>query len=87
MLGSISIYKSSGIWGCDAVWNHKTILHFFGKALTGAVEGSVDTDSAISTPTKTFSLHWVPSDLAGEERDLLLPTAHVTLIFPRYINN
>lgn len=69
------------------VWNHKTILHFFGEVLTGAVEGSIESDSAIGTPTKTLALHWVPDDLAGGKRNEPLPTAHVALILPHYINN
>lgn len=54
----------------------------------GAGESRVEMGSAISIPTKAFSSHRVPDDLAGErERDASVPTAHVTLFFPHYINN
>lgn len=40
--------------------------HILGEVLTGAGESRVEMGSAISIPTKAFSSHRVPDDLAGE---------------------
>lgn len=65
----------------------KTILRILGEVLARAGEGSAEIGSAISTPAEEFSLHGVPDDLAGGEGHESVPTAHVTLFFPHYINN
>lgn len=51
----------------------------FGEVLTGAVEGSVATDSAVSTPTEAFPLYRVPDDLAGGESHEPVSTAPATI--------
>lgn len=59
---------------------------FFGEVLTGAVEGSVATDSAVSTPTEAFPLYRVPDDLAGGKSHEPVSTAHTILFFPATIS-